>query len=139
MNRVQITCASIGIPSGSHANNPNGPAVSCAGMDLSLDERGRRCSASHAFLPRHLVQARRNLNICSEAIVTAIILEDEQAHSKGPANHLARGVHIEPERGPSLSSSESNPFFARARKEVILCAGAIGTPQILLLRSDSNI
>jgi choline dehydrogenase len=139
MNRVQTACANIGIPSVSHANNPNGPAVSFARMDLTLDEKGRRCSASHAFLPRHLVQARHNLNICSEAIVTAVILEDRQAHGKAPANHLARGVHIEPERGPSLSPSGNTPSFARARKEVILCAGAIGTPQILMLRSDSDI
>lgn len=46
----------------------------------------------------------------------------------GPSG-LVSGVHIQPSQGPADTES----FFVQARKEVILCAGAICTPQILLL------
>lgn len=42
---------------------------------------------------------------------------------------LVSGVHIQSSRGPADATS----FFVQAKSEVILCSGAICTPQILLL------
>jgi choline dehydrogenase len=74
--------------------------------------RGRRLSAAGAYL--RPVMARRNLDVTCRAFVTRILFEGTRAvavefnHGRGPAR-LARGA------------------------EIILCGGAINTPQLLQL------
>ena len=74
--------------------------------------RGRRLSAARAYL--HPVMSRPNLEVTCRAFVTRILFEGtravgvEYAHGQGPAR-LARGA------------------------EIILCGGAINTPQLLQL------
>ncbi|KAJ3545086.1 hypothetical protein NM688_g5665 [Phlebia brevispora] len=109
---------SLGIPFLNKANNPNAPAVSCIRLDRTLDRKMHRQSTFDAFLPAHIVKDRiKNLYVCSETIVNKIVLRDG----------AAVGVHIGKEGG--LSGS----VFVSAKKEVILCAGAIATPQLLML------
>jgi choline dehydrogenase-like flavoprotein len=75
--------------------------------------RGHRCSAAAAYLHPH-VDARRNLTIVNKAHATGIVFDGERAagirYRKGRAEHEAR-----------------------ARREVIVSAGAFGSPQLLLL------
>jgi choline dehydrogenase len=84
--------------------------------------RGRRLSAARAYL--HPVMKRRNLEVTCRAFVTRILFEGQRAvgvefsqgnlaHGKGPAR-LARGA------------------------EIILCGGAINTPQLLQLSGVGN-
>jgi choline dehydrogenase len=74
--------------------------------------RGRRLSAARAYL--HPVMKRRNLDVTCRAFVTRILFEGtravgvEYSHGTGPAR-LVRGA------------------------EIILCGGAINTPQLLQL------
>jgi choline dehydrogenase len=79
--------------------------------------RGRRLSASRAYL--HPVSSRPNLEIRTRAFVTKVLFEDTRAvgveyrRSKGPARRVRAG-------------------------EVILCGGAINSPQTLQLSGVGN-
>ncbi|MEA2780348.1 MAG: choline dehydrogenase [Rhodospirillaceae bacterium] len=100
----------IGIPP-----NPdfNGARLEGAGVVQATQRFGRRHSAADAYLrpARH----RRNLEIRSRATASRILIE----------NGAASGVeYLRPDG--SLST-------VRARKEVILSAGAIASPQLLML------
>ncbi len=74
---------------------------------------GIRWSAARAFLPPQ-VRKRPNLRIIDRAQVTRLVLEG------------GRVVGIEYEREGRVST-------ARAARQVVMAAGAIGTPQILML------
>ncbi|MGB2381591.1 MAG: choline dehydrogenase [Porticoccaceae bacterium] len=71
-------------------------------------DAGIRASTSHAYLKRQ----RTNLTIVKHRLVTRIIFEDKTA------------VGIEYKMGNRISRVNAN-------KEVILCAGAIGSPHLL--------
>ncbi len=73
---------------------------------------GERCSVSRAYLQPHL--HRPNLSIWTQALTHKIIIE----------NKTATGVEVQ--HAGQLKT-------IRARKEVLLCAGAIQSPQILML------
>jgi choline dehydrogenase len=74
--------------------------------------RGRRMSVAHCYLEP--ARGRPNLNIVTEAPTRRVLLEGK------------RCVGIVYERG-------GRKLEARARREVILCAGAVATPQLLEL------
>jgi choline dehydrogenase len=79
--------------------------------------RGRRVSAARAYL--HPVMGRRNLEVRTRAFVTRILLEG------------ARAVGVEYTRG------KGRPESVRAG-EVILCGGAINSPQTLQVSGIGN-
>jgi len=74
--------------------------------------RGRRMSVAHCYLEP--ARGRPNLNIVTEAPTHRVLLEGK------------RCVGIAYERG-------GRELEARAKREVILCAGAVATPQLLEL------
>jgi choline dehydrogenase len=73
---------------------------------------GKRCSAARAFL--HPVMGRANLSVATGALAHRIIIE----------NGRATGVTYNYQR---------QLISASAAREVILCAGAFGSPQLLML------
>jgi choline dehydrogenase len=83
-----------------------------AGFDLRQNAiyRGRRVSGVNAFLDP--VRKRRNLEIRSNSFVRRIVIE----------NGHATGVEVE--HGGSVQ-------ILKAKREVLLCAGAYGSPAIL--------
>lgn len=78
-------------------------------MDMTVNA-GRRWSAADAYL--HPVKQRRNLSVMSHCFTRKVTLRDKRA----------TGVNFE-RHGQAL--------HAHARKEVLLCAGAIGSPSVL--------
>ncbi|XP_074030305.1 glucose dehydrogenase [FAD, quinone] [Leptinotarsa decemlineata] len=76
--------------------------------------RGSRCSTAKAFL--RPVRNRQNLHIAMYAQATKVMI-----HSK---TKRAYGIKM---------VRNNRPQMVRARREVILSAGAIGSPQILML------
>ncbi|KAJ8958490.1 hypothetical protein NQ318_002284 [Aromia moschata] len=76
--------------------------------------RGSRCSTSKAFL--RPVRNRRNLHVAMYAQVTKLMID--------PKTKRAYGVKM---------IRNDRQQFVRARREIILSAGAIGSPQILML------
>ncbi|HEV2243538.1 MAG TPA: choline dehydrogenase [Streptosporangiaceae bacterium] len=79
--------------------------------------RGRRLSAARAYL--HPVMGRPNLQVECWALVTRILFEDKRA------------VGVEYRRGPGQTRTAS-------ARDVILCGGAINTPQLLQLSGVGN-
>lgn len=112
----------MGVPSLEAYTDPNTPTCFGIYQRRSLDAAGRRCSTYHAFLPKSLVVKRKNLTICLGAHAQRILFSND-------ADKLtATGVLVE-------SDSPNKGIFAvRAKHEVILSAGAVVTPQLLLLR-----
>ena len=78
--------------------------------------RGRRLSSARAYL--HPVKHRKNLTIKTRSFVRKVIFEGKRA------------VGVEVQRGKKIQN-----IFGR---EIILCGGAINTPQILQLSGIGN-
>jgi choline dehydrogenase len=90
-----------------HADTPEGFGV----MQFTVD-RGRRASTSRAFI--HPIRQRPNLHVQTGALTRRVLVED------------GRATGVEYEQGGEVKA-------ASASREVILSAGAYGSPQILLL------
>lgn len=102
----------IGIPRNPDYNGKSQDGIAYAQRSVY---RGRRVSPARSFLYPAL--KRGNTRVITNAHVQNIILRDNKAE----------GVNYK--RG----DRQSNVLTVRARKEVILCAGAIASPQILQL------
>lgn len=102
-------CADAGIPRTADYNDRSAEGVSR--MQLST-RNGMRCSTAGAYLSP--ARSRSNLNVVTEARVTQVRFENRRAVGV----RYVRG-------GTTLDVS--------ARREVLLCAGAIRTPQLLEL------
>jgi choline dehydrogenase len=103
--------------------------VTCVQTDVTVNEKMRRISAFDAFLPKKTVNARKNLSICTRTIVLSLDLEDTGALK-------AKGVFIQAE---DSWIGLKTKIRVGATKEIIMAAGAIATPQILLLRSVRDV
>jgi choline dehydrogenase-like flavoprotein len=99
-----------GIPANPDVNSPEQDGVT---LSQVFQRNGRRWSAADAYL--HPVMRRLNLVVKTGVHVHGVELEGSRAV----------GVRLRDRRGREA--------LARASGEVILCAGAIGSPQILML------
>jgi choline dehydrogenase len=97
------------------ADNPdcNAEHQDGAGYYQTSTSRGWRVSAAHGYLDP--VRRRGNLKVETGARVTRIVLEEGRA------------------AGITLRRPDDTAWTYRARGEVILSAGAIGSPQLLML------
>lgn len=84
---------------------------------LTISQKGRRCSSAAAFLKP--IRSRTNLDVQTQAHVTRIIFDGKKA--TGVEYHQKAQIKQ-----------------ARAAKEVLLCAGTVQSPQILLLSGIGN-
>jgi choline dehydrogenase-like flavoprotein len=103
-------CVAAGIP---RIADYNGPEQDGASMFQVTQRNGRRWSTADAFLKP--VLRRPNLDVSLKAAVLGVEFEGDRA------------VGVRVRRG--RASAE----VVRAEREVVLCAGAIGSPQLLLL------
>jgi choline dehydrogenase len=90
----------------------NGADQAGAGYYQLTTHQGWRCSTAKAYLEP--AKGRSNLRIATEALATGLIFEDRRA------------VGVRYAQGGTAKS-------ARCRAEVLLCAGAIQSPQLLQL------
>ena len=93
-------------------DDSNGAQQEGIGWSQSTIHRGLRSNTGRAYL--HRAWWRRNLRVLTRAFVQRLCLEDGRASG---VDYLHRG---------QLKR-------ARARREVIVCAGAIGSPKLLML------
>ncbi len=98
-----------GIP---YCEDPNGAEQDGISRMESTVAKGRRTSSARAYL--HPAMKRPNLTVETGALVTRIAVENDRATA------------VQYERGGQSQS-------ARASSEIVLCAGAYGSPQILML------
>jgi choline dehydrogenase len=104
-------CDAQGIP-----KNPgfNGTTQAGAGLYQVTQKNGARASAADAYLKPAL--RRGNLTVWTNVHVARILVEEGRAS----------GVEFLQKQAPDLQQ-------VRAAKEVIVCAGAVGSPHLLLL------
>lgn len=84
----------------------------------SVDSGGTRSSTSAAYIPA-AVYNRPNLHILTSTIVTRLVLNDNGESSS------VRSVEI-------AQSADGPRYVVQADREVLVCLGAIGSPQLLL-------
>ncbi|RDA82818.1 hypothetical protein CP532_6094 [Ophiocordyceps camponoti-leonardi (nom. inval.)] len=114
-------CREVGIPFVSDFNTPAG-TLGVSRFPSFIDAGGRRSSLATAFLSTE-VMGRKNLYVAIHCHVSKVLFDDD-----GPTPS-AVGVEFRTGRG----DGDQDCFQVRARKEVILCGGAVNTPQILML------
>ena len=126
-NRCSVHAAfrKTGIQCYTDLNAPDFPSAGTGILDVCQDSNFHRHSTNRAFLPAALTQERKaRLKICTNTLVTKIELVNEAGQLR------ATGVHLEAE----TARKAGQKYYAAASKEVILCAGALGSPQLLMLR-----
>ena len=107
-----------GIPRGDYNGRNRGGAAGVVSLLQTSTRQGKRSSTYRAFLEGD-VEQRPNLTVITGAQVTQVLLEDSSGHG------AATGVRYLDAKGEI--------GVALAKKEVILSAGAVGSPHLLLL------
>ncbi len=106
-----------GIPMGDYNGRDRGGPTGCASLFQTTTREGKRSSTYHAFLEP--VMERANLTVITHAQVERVLMETSGAGLR------ATGVRYR--------DAEGNAVTLRAEREVVVSAGAIGSPQVLLL------
>ncbi|KAJ7151717.1 alcohol oxidase [Mycena filopes] len=112
-------CSNAGIPFTEDFNTPSGTMGVGKVFMTYIDSKGIRVSTQSAYITPQALK-RKNLSIVTHSTVTKVMLK-----SDGKL-HRAYGVEVSSDQGTTR-------LEIKARSEVILCAGAIHTPQILML------
>jgi choline dehydrogenase len=110
--------AAVGIPRGDYNGRVRGGAAGIASLLQTTTRGGKRSSTYHAFLEGE-TERRPNLTIITGAQATRLLLQARSGAIE------ATGVEYRTATGAIVS--------ATARKEVIVSAGAVGSPHLLLL------
>ena len=97
-----------------HPRNPdfNGEQQEGAGYSQLTARNGRRCSTATGYL--RPAEKRANLTVLTGALALKILFEGKKANAIEYEQNLKK-------------------FVAKANREIILCGGAINTPQLLQL------
>ena len=98
-----------------HNSDFNGAQQAGVGVYQVTQRNGKRCSAAVGYLRD--ARPRPNLTIRTDCLVSRVVIE----------NSRAVGIEFAP-RG-----ERANVEIARAEREVIVTAGAIGSPKLLML------
>ncbi|EIW79544.1 alcohol oxidase [Coniophora puteana RWD-64-598 SS2] len=114
-------CSSMGVPYVDDLNAPDAPPHGCTKMYYTFDKWGQRSSTLTAFLPSTIARERRDrLHICTNTVVRRVEI------SKSGSGLSAEGVWI-------ASSTGEGARLVKARREVVLSAGAVFSPHLLML------
>lgn len=90
-----------------------------ARSELSIDGNGERSSALTSWLDASVVKERSQLKVCTGVLATKLEFGDNGTR--------VTGVWIRPVQGGA-------DVLVKAQREVIICSGVFGTPQLLMLR-----
>ena len=108
----------FGIPPGDYnggdRHNPDG----VVSLTQTNTRSGKRSSTYHAYL-ENAAESRSNLTIISNALVTRVVFDDD-------ADELTAN-------GVEYRDAEGAGHVVQAQREVILSAGAVGSPHLLML------
>ena len=102
-------CEEVGIPQN---EDYNGETQDGAGYYQTTSRNGRRCSAAVAYL--NPVKSRKNLHVKTRTLASKLELTDGRARG---ITYLHGGTE----------------YRAEATREIVLCGGAINSPQLLQL------
>ncbi|WP_354702431.1 Alcohol dehydrogenase [acceptor] [Paraconexibacter sp. AEG42_29] len=116
----QFVAATVaaGIPMGDYNGSDRNNADGVTSLLQTTTRDGRRTSTYHAFLEGEAEQ-RENLDVICGAQATRLVIED------GPDGLRATGVEYRTAAGETV--------VIHAAKDVVLSAGSVGSPHLLLL------
>ncbi|WP_426565114.1 GMC family oxidoreductase [Angustibacter sp. McL0619] len=109
--------AAAGIPTGDYNSRDRGGPAGCASLCQTTTRGGKRSSTYEAFL--RPAMERSNLTVITHAQVDRVLIE-------------ARGASLRA-TGVRYRDAEGRTTSLYADREVMISAGAIGSPQLLLL------
>ncbi|GBG36336.1 GMC family oxidoreductase [Mycobacterium montefiorense] len=113
MNPISLAFMAAGVENGLPLNRDfNGAELDGVGLFLANMRDGQRNSAAHGYL--HSIRDRPNLTVHTNALVQRVALKDG----------VARGVVFTDVTGEQIIVNADS---------VVLCAGALRTPQLLML------
>ena len=110
--------AAAGIPRGDYNGRDRTRPEGVASLTQTNTRRGQRASTYHAFLEGE-AEARPNLTIITRAHATKVLLEGEGA--------ALRAIGVE------YRDADGGTREVHAAREVILSAGAVGSPHLMML------
>ncbi|EST07818.1 Glucose-methanol-choline oxidoreductase, C-terminal [Kalmanozyma brasiliensis GHG001] len=111
-------CQEVGIPFNPDLNTHRG-SEGCTQFTTFIDSKGQRSSAATAYLPLE-VQKRSNLTIGINVMVNRIIFDRTGSRPKAIAVEMQ-------------NKKDGPKYYASANQRVVLCGGAINSPQTLML------
>ncbi len=125
---IQKATQAVGLPFERDANDPAASAQGYFKLDLAINEKGERLSSYRAWLDAHTATERKShLTVCTGVVASRLEVDEKQMRVTGV--YLRKARH----------GSNSRDFYVKARKEIILCGGAICTPQLLMLRYREDL
>ncbi|KAI0368021.1 GMC oxidoreductase [Pilatotrama ljubarskyi] len=110
-------CTKVGIPATPDVNTAKG-TMGVTKVLTYINSKGRRVTSESAYLTPEVL-ARPNLKIITRAHVTRVLFDR--------SGSTPRAV------GAEFTQPNGDKFQVKARKEVVLSAGAVHTPQVLML------
>ncbi|KAI0640876.1 GMC oxidoreductase [Trametes meyenii] len=116
---VVNACKSLGLPFNQDISTAQSP-LGVTRFIGNIDSKGERSSTATAYIPSDVL-ARPNLTIAIGITVERIMFDQPS------------GVKPRARRVLLRNAGDAPLYGITAAREVILCAGAIGTPQLLLL------
>ncbi|KAK8044172.1 hypothetical protein PG993_004196 [Apiospora rasikravindrae] len=120
-DHVDKAAAALGLPIDHDVNDPEAPPSGYFSLDSTIDSDGARHSAYSAYLPKALALERRDrLAVCTGVVASRLEVDASQQR--------VRGIHVK-----SVGSKGGDSTFIKAEREVIVCSGAICSPQLLML------
>ncbi|KAI0256392.1 GMC oxidoreductase [Lactifluus subvellereus] len=117
VNKAVIdACVELGVKPIGDFNSPQG-CLGASSFTSTVDGRGQRHSVAKAYLSPSVLQ-RPNLTVAVHTTAEKILFEDSP---NGP-----RAIGVQLSKSPSAKK-----YRVKAKKEVIICNGAVGTPHLL--------
>lgn len=114
---VEEAARRVGLPVGPGVNDPGAGPQGCFVMDQTIDGTGQRVSAYKAWLPTQTARERKDrLKICVGVVASKLLFDKNGTRVAGVM--LRQG---------------DREYTVNARREVIVCGGAICSPQLLML------
>jgi choline dehydrogenase-like flavoprotein len=120
-NHIDKSASAVGLPVEWDVNCPSGSASGYFYLDYTIDQNGHRHSSYRAYLPQKLAIARQSrLTVCTGVIASRLELDADKG--------IATGVHMK-----AVGSKAGQEVLVKARREVIVCSGAVCSAQLLML------
>ncbi|KAL7928568.1 GMC oxidoreductase [Trichoderma chlorosporum] len=117
---IEIAARRLGLPLHDDCNDPTASAQGYFRLDQAINSNGRRISAYQAWLNKEIAISRAShLTVCTGVTVSRLEVDTK--------TRRVIGVQIR-----RKGQTDKREYYVQARREVVLCAGAIGTPLILM-------